>query len=295
MPLPEAIAQRIVPADPRRIEKAISRLQALPAFYPAVRHALQVVRDPESSDFQLQRAVCADQAMAARVLKLANSAYFGYHSQVQTVTLALTLIGREKTATLLHRFLADELIGILSGYKPSAAAIRETSQATAAGAYLLAERLLRSDKEEALLAGLLHNIGDLLLLSQFRDDYEEMLRLSRDLQRAEAEKAVFGVEARIAAKWLLEAWNFPPLFPAVAEHFADPWAISFLNVPVAVIVIVHTARQLADSWLARQPVEMVAESVPARLLSTLEVDRAFLADVYSQLPQKMSQLQASQA
>ena len=290
---PEAVLQRPTPPNPGRIRRAVARLQALPAFFPAVQHALRLLEDPLSTSDHLQQVINSDQALAAGILRYANSAYFGFYSQVSSTSLAITLIGRNKIAALLHRFLTQELISMLSGRKPAARQIREMSLAAATAAHGLAQRLLRSDKEEILLAGLLHDIGELVLLSQFRSDYEVMLRLADQMSRSEAEKEVFGVESRLVGKWLLEAWNFPPLFPAVVEHCPDPWAVSFPGVPLAVIVIVHAARQLAQAWVERHDPQTVADSFSARLLSTLEIDRELLADLYQQLPEQLSRLESA--
>lgn len=298
MPVPHAIVQRAAPLGERRIQQAIARLQALPAFYPAVQKALRLIEDPLSGNDYIQQVITTDQAVSVRILKLANSAYFGHYSEVRTLSLALSLIGREKLATLLRRFLTEELLSMLSGRKPAAGHIREMSIVTATAAHALAERLVRGDKEELLLAGLLHNVGELVLLSQFRDSYEEMLRLADQMPREAAEKAVFGVESRFVGRWLLEAWRLPPFFPALIERHADPWSVLFPEAPLTAIVIVYAARQLAEHWIedGRPPApppakaEAFAQSLPARLLSTLEVSRQFLADLYVQLPEEVARI-----
>jgi len=281
--LQPATTQPARPLDPEHLQQAITRLQALPAFYPAVHKALKLLGDPQSSNDHLQQEIGSDQAMAARVLKLANSAYFGFRGRVGTISLAITLIGRDRIGTLLRHFLAEEMIHLLSGRKPAARRIRQLSLLTAAAGHTLAERLLRGDKEEILLAGLLHNIGELVLLSQFRKEYEDMLSLAQPLSASQAELAIFGVESRLVGRWLLEAWNFPPFFPTIAEHHVDPWAESFPDAPVAAIALVYAARKMADLWVERGDPELLSFS--PRLLSTLAVDREFLVDLYRHLPE----------
>lgn len=283
------------PADPERVRLAISRLRALPAFYPTVQRAQRLLDDPLSSDSQIQQVVATDQAVAARVLQLANSAYFGLSSRVTTVSLALTLIGRERVSTLLRRFLVEEMIHMLSGHRPAATRIREISVVTATAAHSMAERMLRADKEEILLAGLLHNVGELVLLSQFREDYEEMLRMQRQIPRREAEMAIFGVDSPLVGKWLLEAWEFPEFFPAVVEHWPDPWEVLFPHAPVVAITVVHTARRMAEWWLEGRGREEVEALCSTRLLSTLEVGREFLLDLYAQLPAEIGRVKGTLA
>ncbi len=283
------------PADPDRVRLAISRLRALPAFYPTVQKAQCLLNDPLTSNAQIEQVMSTDQAVAARVLQLANSAYFGLASRVTTVSLALTLIGRERVSTLLRRFLVEEMIHMLSGHKPAATRIREISVVTATAAHSMAERMLRADKEEILLAGLLHNVGELVLLSQFRADYEEMLRRQRQIPRREAEMAMFGVDSPLAGRWLLEAWGLPEYFLAIVEHWPDPWEVRFPPAPVVSITLVHTARRMAEWWLEGRGREEVEAFCSTRLLSTLEVGREFLLDSYSQLPAEIERVKGTLA
>jgi HD-like signal output (HDOD) protein len=290
-----AIIAPTAPPDERRIRQAIARLRALPAFYPTIQKVLHLLDDPLSTTGHLQQMLSSDQAIAARVLKLANSAYFGFHSQVRTVSLAVTLVGRDRVRTLLHRFLADELTYMLSGRRPAAAQIRDLSLATAAAARAIAERALPQHSEELLVAGLLHNVGDHLLLSQFRERYETMLDMAEQMPRAEAEKSAFAVESRLAGRWLLEAWEFPKFFCDIVEHWESPWATAFPATPVPPLAAVHGARRLAEALLQGQKAEAPYTSFSQRLLSTLDIDRSFLLEVYLRLPQEVERLKGGSA
>ena len=284
MTFPSAFAQCLAPVGATRIQQAIARLQPLPAFYPAVQNALALIADPLAPDSQVQQMICSNEALAHRILAMANFAYFSMDREVRTISLAVTLLGRERVSTLLWRFLAEELLQMLSGHDRGAHRIRETSLATAAAAHSIAERLLRSDKEEIRLAAFLHNVGDLVLLTQFRSSYEEMSRLAGEIPRKEAEKVVFCMEPSRVGSELLEAWSFPPFFPTIVAHHADPWSLHFAAAPAVAIVLVHTARRLVEAWGAGCRADEVARSFSARLLSTLQVNRQFLADLYVELP-----------
>jgi HD-like signal output (HDOD) protein len=279
-----------------QVYQAILRLKALPAFFPAIEKALVLLDNPSSHSDHIQRVICSDPAIAARILRLANSAYFGFYSEVRTVSLAITLIGREKISTLLRRYLAEELIQMLSGRRPAAAQIREISVVTATVAHCIAARLVCPDKEEILVAGLLHNVGELVLLSQFRDSYERMLEMATQLPRPQAEDLVFGVRSSTVGRWLLEAWNFPEVFPAVIVNQSDPWSAHFTAAPAPAIITVHIARKLAEVWvenaagrhsIGNSTAVAAAESISSRALAALEINREFLIDIYEKLPDEI--------
>src|SRR5437867_10287767 len=102
------VPELAAPPGPRSVQQAIGRLQALPAFYPTVQKALGLLDDPLATNIHLQQVLSSDQAIAARVLKLANSAYFGVSTAVRTLPLAVALVSREHLHTLLQRFLVEE-------------------------------------------------------------------------------------------------------------------------------------------------------------------------------------------
>ncbi len=285
----------ITTADPENVRLAIERLRALPAFYPTVQKALRLLEDPLSSNSQVQQVIAADQVVAARVLQLANSAYLGLRTGVTTVSAALAMIGRDCVATLLRRFLAEELVQMLCGYKPSAARIREVSLLTAAGAHSIARRLPGRDPEEVQLTGLLHNIGELVLLSQFREDYEQMLRLAQRVPRPDAERAIFGVASPAVGKWLLEAWGFPELFLQVVECWPNPRAAQAHRTTLAVIAAVHLAQLLASCWLAGRGTREVSASLDEEIGSWAGADRDFLLDLYEELPHELDSLRGALA
>ena len=182
---------------------------------------------------------------------------------------------------------------MLSGHKPTAARIREMSVATAAAARALAERLLRQEAERFLIAGLLHNIGELLLLCEFREAYQEMLRLAENRPRPEAELQIFKIESRQAGHWLLAAWKFPAFFCDAVEHSADPWTANCPATPLADLLLVHAARRLAEALAEGQRSENLPTFFEARLLAALQVAPDFLADVYTQLPEEVHRLKSS--
>jgi len=180
-------------------------------------------------------------------------------------------------------------MGMLTGHKLAASQIRQLSLATATAAHMLAVRLSADEKEEIFLAGLLHNIGELVLLSQFRSSYEEFLRLTDRMPRAQAERAAFGVEAPTVGKWLLEAWHFPSFFAGVVERYRHPWLVSFREPPTAPVLLVHAANKLAGAWSAGVQACVLPRLLSSQLLGALEVDRQSLLEVYQRLPEEVEQ------
>jgi HD-like signal output (HDOD) protein len=267
-----------------RILAAIHEVRDLPSSTPVVVQALACLEDPESSMGELKRLLLSDQAVAARILRLANSAYFGFRSEVRTVSQAVVLLGQDRIRTLLHRVLVDRLLEEL-GYG-QAVEIRRFSVMTATASCLLSQLLARDDAEEMLLAGLLHNIGELFCSARFPEQYEAVCR-------GQAVPALFGLRWERAGALLLEAWKIPTRYQVATEFWLNP-----LLCPAAyqtVVWQVHAARILAEHHLAERLPCDVLDRVAPEIRERCGLDQDLAEEILAILPGRMSLLQLQAA
>jgi len=141
---------------------ALARVRQLPAGSPAVRRAIALLNRPDFELDAIKKTLMSDAAVCARILRLANSAYFGFRCEVRTISQAIVLMGQQRVRTLLFRIVADKIWSEL-GDTAAAQPVREISLVTATAACSLAQLLFRDDSEEILLAGLLHNRSEELV------------------------------------------------------------------------------------------------------------------------------------
>lgn len=196
----------------------IADMQPLPVV--AVR-VLEIADGQQFSAHELSQAIGADQALTAKVLRLSNSAYYGFPRRITTVRDAVVLLGFRavRSATL-----ASCVIDTVPGGKVIDA-MQAWRYSMVVG--LLAEVLARASKrhqDEAFTAGILHNIGRLALDQHRPAKLAEAKRLAeaRGLTAAEAEREVFGFTSSDVGGALALHWNFPPeLAAVVAGHQLD--------------------------------------------------------------------------
>ena len=291
---PNAIPDTAASVTPVEVQVAIARLHDLPASAPIVQKALAQLESPEFVVTEVKKTLLSDSALAARVLRLANSAYFGFRSEVHTISQAIVLLGPRRIRTLLQRILADKILAELAAGRPDAAPVQRMSLATATASCTLSQLLLREDAEEMLLGGLLHNIGELFLLSQFSAEYLRARRLAEELGEKEAAQAVFGVTPSQAGRQLLERWNFPPLYRVVVEHIDEPLAANYPPGFTVAVALVHSAKKLAGAFVAGLEVAEAVARVWPQVCHLLGLDADLLTEVYQTLSPRMSleQLQA---
>lgn len=210
--------------EKERLKKITQTIINLPTLPTVVAKMIELIDDPKSSARSLSRLIKTDQVLTARILKLANSAYYGFPNPICSVNLAIVVLGFETIKNLglsvavISRFARAHKGEELLDYSR----FWEHSVGVAVASRMLARiHGFRAIESEAFVAGLIHDIGK-VILSQFHTaSYSECLRLVAEdkILLARAEERVFGVNHAEVGGWLAERWNLPDsLVEAIKLH-----------------------------------------------------------------------------
>ena len=204
---------------------SISQLHALPSVALKV---LELVDDPKTSTSTLGKLIATDQALTAKVLKIANSPFYGFPKKISTVEFAIIVLGYDALKDII---IGTSLVSSLQedpGGPLNTRAIWDHAFASGVLARRLARDLGYRVCSEAFVGGLLHDIGISALRQHFSDEYQRIIGITRetDLTFPEAEESVLGVTHMEAGGWLAERWNLPDhLVEAVALHHTPAKAV----------------------------------------------------------------------
>ena len=289
----EAKSQILVPLDPDplRVREAIWRLEELPALSPAIQQALAMCGDPLCSSRDLERVLATDQSLVAQILKIANSAFYSLEAHTTTISRAVTVIGQEKLQTLLLQLMLAGALRHLRGQQPEARRIVAVSIAAAAACHALALCVPEQNEEELLVAGLLHNVGDLVLLAEFPSEYESARRLTASMPDRAAQRAIFGVDSRLAGRWLLEAWGLPMLFGESTHHWENPLQPKLDSCPRGFLCIVHVGAHLGRCWERQAAWQEVERLLSPQALEEILLSADTLSGVYESLSEHVGRVQ----
>jgi putative nucleotidyltransferase with HDIG domain len=205
-----------------RIKRLAQRVMALPPLPTLVAKLIELIDDPRTSAASLGKLISTDQVMTARVLKIANSAFYGFTRRIATVNLAIVVLGFDAlkdlcvTVSLRDWFPGDDEDGDLD-----MSLFWEHSIGTGVAGRLIARETGYKISGEVFVAGLLHDIGKLVLKQYLREEFREITQLVRheDRRFVEAELEVLGLHHGTIGRWLVEKWNLPEhLAEAVAWH-----------------------------------------------------------------------------
>ncbi len=203
----------------------LAKVRSVPSMPSVVVKLKQYLSDPDVSFDELAKVIEFDPGLTANLLQLANSAYFGWSGHIKTVKEAITRLGTNRIFQMVLCMSVAPLVRKpVKGYDMESDDLWKHSIATAICAEQLAVSLGLSNSEEAFTAGLLHDMGKILLGTFVEVDDEPIKNLvaTEGLSFNEAERQVLGIDHAEAAAELLKYWNLPENVVAAARWHHNP-------------------------------------------------------------------------
>ena len=268
-----------------RMEAVVSRISQLPTL-PSIAHELQQLVARESSSAKdIEKVIQKEQVLAARILKLSNSAYFGLSRQVSDISQAVTVLGTRR----LHDLVMASFVFSQLSSPPSKSLdyvhLWEHALATACATESVAEHF-RLERDKAFMAGLLHDIGKLVLSIYFPREYDETLRASvRDrapLVRVEEER--LGITHAEVGYMLLAKWKLPEAY-AYSTKYHHQAAPSSPHRDLAGMV--HVGDILAKAFGVGFGGCFYLETFDERVLQRFDLTEAALAPIVQKTAERL--------
>ncbi|HEY3374527.1 MAG TPA: HDOD domain-containing protein [Candidatus Aquicultor sp.] len=202
--------------------KILREVRDLPPFSAIANRALKLTNDPKSSAVDISRVISYDAAFTARVLRMANSAYYGFTRKITTVSEAIVILGYETLksvvlALTLQKFYDQEV----KGYGLEKGDLWKHSVGCALAARLIANQVRYPQVEQAFVAGLLHDVGKIILNQYVRKEIDNIVELAaqQGLSFAEAERRILGFDHQDIGSKVAEKWNFDEkIVEAIYQH-----------------------------------------------------------------------------
>ncbi|MEW6326760.1 MAG: HDOD domain-containing protein [Thermodesulfobacteriota bacterium] len=222
----------------------VKSIKGLPPFSSVATRLFDRIEDEAVPFAELKEEIYKDQSLTANILKLCNSAYFGLPHQVTTLSHALVLLGMNN----LKKIILTALIKPVYSQNANIYFLKKGDLFRhALGCALTAEWLARlkgyANPEEAFVAGLLHDVGKVILGECALEQFERIMRkiIEEGKGVVQAEEEVFGYHHGQVGAWVAEAWRLPPLLKDVilchhqpSEAAVDPMMVSLAHVADAI-------------------------------------------------------------
>lgn len=227
--------------SPDDVAKGIRNLPSLPVVVIDVLKSFEQV---DANVGALAEKVAKDQALAAKTLRIANSSFYGLSRRVTTIQQAITILGFDSVRALIAAAAVTDIFsGAIHGSFDFKAFWRH-SMGTGLCAKMLA-RHIKLNQDHAFVCGLLHDIGRLVLVTRFPDQYSAAMKYrdEKDCYVMEAERSVLGTDHPAVGRALADHWKFPLIMQKAIANHHNPQRDDLHDIPA----IVHVADAAAHA------------------------------------------------
>ncbi|MCJ7603503.1 MAG: HDOD domain-containing protein [Desulfobulbaceae bacterium] len=198
-----------------QFRSALREVKNLPTLPGIIAKLTRMAEDPDTTTEQMGKVISKDHILAAKLLKLVNSAFYGFPQKISSLNSAIILLGFNVIKSLIISSSIFELM------ESQDVELWEHSLGCAVVCSVLAKRLDVSDPEEVSTAGLIHDIGKVAIKMELKQEFEILQQMVHDRQISmfDAEKELLGIDHAEVGGWLAKSWNLPPkLVEPIACH-----------------------------------------------------------------------------
>ncbi len=233
------------------LEKLVTGLESLPSIPAIYAELIEELRSPEVSSKKVGSIISKDVGMTAKILQLVNSAFFGLNRRnIFNIDEAVNFLGLDTIQALVL------VTGVFSGFhcsrlkKFSLTKLWHHSMAVGVSAKHISmlEKQNQKAVDDTFMAGLLHDVGKLVLATNLPEKYEEALELlhSDDMTLCEAESSVFGATHAEVGAYLVGLWGIQnPIVEVLAFHHSPG---KYMGTSFAPVIAVHFADSVAHEF-----------------------------------------------
>ncbi len=243
-------------------DKIVDTINDLPTLPDVIHRLLPLLQDDDVSINALLDVIGKDLAISMRLLKVANSAYYGCMSQITTVRHAITILGLRQVKSLaLGISVFDTMRGLEKKGPLDYTMLWVHSIGTAMAAQLMSKFVSDTDSETAFTAALLHDIGKIPLNALFPDECRQVAKKAlQGMDCFEAEEEVFQFNHGDVGGWLCVNWKLPAALvqPVQYHHHYKRSSAAWKDL-TSLIHCADVMSKLAGIGTGTQPVKEIAE------------------------------------
>lgn len=222
--------------------KIVSKITELMPLPDTIQKIVNLTKNPDTPLKKISDVLESDEAMASKVLKLANSSFYGFSKQVRTISHAVVCLGFntiKQMSLTAHSF--SVLDKNLDGYYLDKGAMFQHSFGTALASRLLATKMFYPNSEEVYLMGLLHDIGKVILNQYAAEEFNKVVELYNKggLAFHEAEQQVLGFDHGEIGSAVCQKWNLSDDIVETIRCHHRPEKASPLNLSVHMVHIAN--------------------------------------------------------
>ncbi len=270
--------------DLRALIEQSPQISSLPTIFYRINEA---VEDPECSFVEIGEIISGDPSLAARLLRIVNSSFFGFPSKIETITHAVTIVGM---AQLNDLALATTVVNQFKGIPKDLIDMQKFwfhSVATGLAARIIAVYRREPNADRFYLMGMLHDLGRLVLFLNLSEEMQKVMSLyEKEGLLHDTENRIMGADHAGVGGMLLEVWKLPEMLQE---------AVSFHHIPnqapryPGAAAIVHVADIIAHSMELGTCGERYVPPLNVKAWEILDLPPSLLPTIVEQVDRQTSE------
>ncbi|MGD9579978.1 MAG: HDOD domain-containing protein [Vampirovibrionia bacterium] len=266
-----------------KINMVLRKVKDIPSLPEVVTKIMELVSNPTSSAAELSQVIAHDPGLTTRVLRLVNSAYYGFPKQISSVQQAIMILG---FTTMRGLVLSTSIFKIFTPKDSKTGRTIDYKQfwkhsiSTALCARVIAEKIKMPEIGDAFSCGILHDIGKVVLDQYDHSDYVEVFKLLKPKytsdQLLEAEEHVIGINHANIGYRVADKWNLPMnLSETIRCHHKPMGSMSHMRM----VSVIYVANKFAN--IIEKPYIMFnIDDFDTEVLEYLNIDKDFLKQIF---------------
>jgi len=231
--------------SPRDLLRGYVEVSSLPTIHLRLEEA---INNPKKSMSDIAKVIREDPGLTARLLRIVNSAFYNFPSRVETISQAVTIVGTQQLSALA---LATSVMNMFKGIQSTLVSMDSFwrhSIACGLAARILATMRRDTNAERFFVAGMLHDIGRLILYTKLTDKSQAILENARQRPQLlyESEREALGFTHAVVGGLLLQNWKLPTSLEEIVMYHHNPTSATRFPVETAIVhladIIVHSMR-----------------------------------------------------
>ena len=208
-----------------QLDDLIAKTLELPVLPATTQKVLGIMADPDVSIEKIKRLISTDPALTAKILKVANSAFYGSYRNIQNLSQAILRLGLNAVRNMV---VATSMKNVYKRFGLAEKLIWEQMLGSALASSVIARHARLVDPEDAFIGGLLHDIGKVVVNNEYPAQFAQVMErvYNEQISFETAEKDIFEFTQREVGAFVVKKWGFPENLEFLIRYFDDKDAMS---------------------------------------------------------------------
>ncbi len=248
--------------------RRVENINSLPTIPNNLKQISKIIEDPLISLREIGDFISNDPALTTKILKMVNSAFYGFPGRISSASFATVLLGLNVIKGLLVGFSVFEVM------QNTMLGLWEHSLGCAITARSIAKRRGIKDYDDVYVAGLLHDIGKIILFLEYPNEYKETMNKAKlnNFTIVEAEGDQFVADHAEVGAWLAEKWLFPRNLIEVIKYHHIPQVSKNASIETAIVHSADVFMRAKGVGFAGDPFVPELDPVAFEMLKLSETD-----------------------